>query len=148
MIKVGGPVPKRSDQRRRRNKPVTPITSAPGAASVPVPEADPGWSPPARRWYESLAVSGQSVWYQPSDWAQAAVLTEVLDRALAQGARPSARLIAVWAAGAAELLSSEGARRRVRVELERGQVDQDAESAVAALDVYRRRLNRDGPGTA
>ena len=150
MIRMGGPIPKRSDQRRRRNKPAVPITSAPGAASVPVPPADPAWVPAARRWYESLAASGQSVYFEPSDWATAVVWSEVLSRALSQGARPSAQLIAAWSAASNELLTTEGARRRARLELDRrGEVDSDAESAVAALDVYRRRLNRrDGPGSA
>ena len=39
-----------------------------------------------------------------------------------------------------ELLTTEGARRRVRLELSRQTVDEDDAAAVAALDDYRARL--------
>jgi len=135
-----GHVPKRSDQRRRRNKDAAEVESGPGAEVVEVPEADEEWHPAVTRWYTSLSRSGQSHWYEPSDWAQAWIWAEVLDRALMQG-KPSAMLIQAWAAGASELLTTEGSRRRLRIELARaGQVDDDAEAAVSALDVYRSRL--------
>ena len=137
-----GPVPKRSNQRRRRNKPDAPITSAPGAPEVGQPEPDELWHPAAVRWYQSLASSGQARFYEPSDWAQAWVWAELLSRALNQGDRPSAQLIMAWSAGATELLTTEGARRRMRLELERaGQVDEDEDAAVAALDDYRARFS-------
>lgn len=136
-----GPVPERSDRRRRMNKPDMEITSAPAATSIEIPEPAEHWLPPATRWYRSLAESGQSRFYEPSDWAQAWVWTEFLNRALEQGDRPSANLIAAWSAGATELLTTEGARRRLRMELQRGSgVDEDAESAVTALDEYRSRF--------
>lgn len=139
---AGGPVPKRSTQRRRANKPTVPIDSAPrGSARVAIPRADADWHPAALRWYRSLARSGQSHWYEPSDWAQAYVWAEVLSRALGKAA-PPAMLVAAWASGAAELLTTEGARRRMRIELARaGSEDEDEEAAVAALDDYRARFS-------
>jgi hypothetical protein len=138
---MSGPVPKRSDQRRRRNKGEIDITSAPGAMIVNQPPPSPYWDPAAARWYESLAESGQAYFYEPSDWAQAWVWAELLSRALQQGERPSAQLIMAWSAGATELLTTEGARRRMRMELERAKaVDEDEEAAVTALDHYRNRL--------
>jgi hypothetical protein len=142
VVTVAGPVPKRSAQRRRRNKPDVPTVSAPGAPVVERPEPDEAWEPGAARWYESLARSGQARFYEPSDWAQAWVWAELLSRALAQGQRPSAQLIMAWSSGATELLTTEGARRRMRIELERaGQVDEDEDAAVAALDDYRARFS-------
>jgi hypothetical protein len=135
-----GHIPKRSDQRRRRNKDGIETVKAAGATTVAIPEPDESWHPAAARWYRSLAESGQSQYFEPSDWAQAAIWAEFLSRALNQGARPSSQLVASWAAGASELLSTEGARRRVRVELERGQVDPDVDSAVTALAGYRSRF--------
>ena len=38
--------------------------------------------PAARRWFESLAESGQSAFYEPSDWATAYVLAETMSREL------------------------------------------------------------------
>jgi len=139
---MAGPIPKRSDQRRRRNQDDIPITQARGAANVSRPKPGKYWDPAATRWYESLAESGQSYFYEPSDWAQAWVWAEMLSRALMQGDRPSAQLIMAWSAGATELLTTEGARRRMRMELERTKaVDEDEEAAVAALDDYRSRFS-------
>lgn len=139
---MAGPIPKRSDQRRRRNQSDIPVVSAPGAAVVHKPAPGGSWDPAATRWYESLAESGQAHFYEPSDWAQAWVWAEFLSRALRQGERPSSQLIAAWSAGATELLTTEGARRRLRMELERAKsADEDEDAAVAALDDYRSRFS-------
>lgn len=139
---MAGPVPKRSDQRRRRNKPAVEITAAPGASAVAQPDPPDAWHPAAVRWYTSLADSGQARFYEPSDWATAWVWAELLSRALNQGERPSAQLVMAWSSGATELLTTEGSRRRMRIELERvGQVDDDETAAVTALDGYRARFS-------
>lgn len=135
-----GPIPKRSDQRRRMNKDAVAIDSAPGAEFVEVPAANDEWSKPAKRWYESLAESGQARWFEPSDWAQAWILTEMLDRVMTSS-KPSAMMFNAWLQGAGELLTTEGTRRRMRMELTRGEKsDQDKDSAVADLDAFRMRL--------
>ncbi len=139
---MAGPVPKRSDQRRRRNKPAVEVTSAPAAVLVEQPEPSDEWHSAAARWYTSLTSSGQARFYEPSDWATAWVWAELLSRALNQGERPSAQLVMAWSAGATELLTTEGARRRMRMELERvGATDADEDAAVAALDDYRARFS-------
>lgn len=115
--------------------------SAPGAAVVEVPAADEGWHPVARAWFESLARSGQSGFYEPSDWAQAVYVAEAMSRNL-WAQRFSAQLFAAVMSATSELLTTEGARRRLRIELERApQADVDDEAAVAALDDYRVRLS-------
>jgi len=135
-----GPIPKRSDQRRRQNKDVE-IETAPGAEDVSMPEPDPEWHHAVTRWYLSLAESGQSHWYEPSDWAQAWILAEVLNRAMRQGISLNSQLITAWTAGASELLTTEGARRRMRIELAKAkEIDPDAEAAVTALDDFRNRF--------
>lgn len=132
-----GPVPTRSDQRRRQNKNPEGIETvrAPGAALVEQPEADPAWHSMARDWYESLAESGQVRWYQPSDWQTARVWAELLSRQLSSG-RPSAQMVAAWQQAATELLTTEGARRRARIELEAPAADEDEEAANAAVVTY------------
>lgn len=79
-----GPLPKRSDQRRRRNQPddVSGIRHADASVDVEAPPALKSWHPAARRWFESLAESGQSAFYEPSDWATAYVLAETMSREL------------------------------------------------------------------
>lgn len=132
-----GPVPKRSDQRRRRNKDV-PMTTGRAAEDVVQPDADPDWHPIAREWYDSLAESGQSFWFEPSDWATAKYVAEAMSRNLLSG-RFSGQLFAAVLAGTTSLLSTEGDRRRLRIELERGTQDTTAEDAkVAVMDRYRK----------
>lgn len=136
-----GPIPKRSDQRRRANKPVGGITSAPGAEAVAIPAADPAWHPMARDWFESLASSGQRAFYQPSDWQVARVWAEVLSRQLTATKGMSAVMVQAWAASASELLTTEGSRRRARLELERSNtVDADEDASVTAIAAYRAKL--------
>lgn len=132
-----GPIPTRSDQRRRQNKNPEGIATvkAPGAAEVAQPPADDTWHELARDWYESLAQSGQARWYQPSDWQTARVWAEILSRQLA-GGRVSAQMIAAWSGAATELLTTEGSRRRARVELESPDVDEDEAAADAAMVTY------------
>lgn len=139
---MSGPVPKRSDQRRRRNKePGSQVTRAAGAPHVDVPPADPGWHPIAVDWYESLARSGQSSFYEPSDWVTARYVAEAMSRNLEAG-RFSAQLFAAVMSATASLLATEGDRRRLRIELERAQsIDAEEEAAVAELDEWRERLS-------
>lgn len=134
----GGPVPKRSSQRRRRNSDAVETATAPATGAEP-PAADDEWHPLARDWYASLAESGQATFMEPSDWAQARIWAELISRELHKG-RASAQMVQAWASGATELLTTEGARRRLRIELERGAtVDPDEEAAIASIDRYRSR---------
>lgn len=138
-----GPIPKRSDQRRRRNKDGGEVTTAPSGVPARLDAPAPGesWHPAALQWYESLSQSGQAVFYEPSDWAQAWVWAELLSRQMHAEA-PSAGMVTAWASGATELLTTEGARRRARLELERaGSADEDEDAAVTALDEYRQRFS-------
>jgi hypothetical protein len=151
-----GPVPKRRSQRRRRNKPSTPVTSAPTSARSPALAADPSWHPVACQWLESLAASGQAVFYEPSDWAVAQLVAESMSRELAPqpfavGDRvelvslpPKASSVAAWLKASTALLATAADRRRLRLELDRGG-PADAAGAPANLAEYRRRLRGGRP---
>ena len=149
-----GPTPKRSDMRRRVNKPEVPIIHSPAGEIIEPPEPSRDWHPIARDWYLSLASSGQAVFYEPSDWATARLIAESISRDLKpqfvamsettgkpvyesipmRGASLAAYLKAMTA-----LLVTEGDRRRARIELERGEVDTSAEEAkIARMNDYRR----------
>lgn len=106
-------------------------------------DEDTQWHPLARDWYRSLAESGQSKFYEPSDWQTARVLAELLSRALQRG-KVTAALIERWQVGATELLTTEGARRRVRVELDAKGGDEEEAADVSELDEHRRRRHRAG----
>jgi hypothetical protein len=141
-----GPIPKRSDQRagHRSKDDSAAITRLPGTP-IDDPQGPPldlvDAHPLAVDWYEGMRRSAQGYLFQPSDWSTARVWAELLSRALKQGDRPSAVLVAAWASGSTELLSTEGARRRVRLELDRPKrVDADDLRAKATVTALRTRL--------
>lgn len=154
-----GPVPKRTDQVRRRNVPETPVDTAPASLDVDVPEADENWHAIARQWYISLAASGQSIFYEPSDWATAYLIAESISRDLnpqfvavtEQGEVVKEKIpmkgasLAAYLRAMSVLLATEGDRRRSRLELQRAsETDVDEAAAVTALDDYRARLESAG----
>ena len=142
MARSTGPVPKRSSERRRRNKPEgVEVTSVPVPELQPVvrPQADESWHQIARDWYDSLAESGQAVFYEPSDWATARYVAEAMSRGL-QASRFSAQLFAAVSSAMTELLTTEGARRRARLEIERGSTGEEKSAGVTALAEYRKSI--------
>lgn len=78
-------------------------------------DPDPRWLAPVTAWYVALARSGQSVYYQQSDAAQAFVLAELLDYGLRHKDGPFVRM---WLTGSRELLTTESSRRGAHVRLE------------------------------
>lgn len=148
-----GPVPKRSNQRRRRNEPETPVTKADGAPKVEIPAADSKWHPVAKRWFESLASSGQMAFYQASDWATAYLVAESMSRDLKpqpigvdeETGKPVVAVIPLKGASLTAylkaftaLMVTEGDRRRLGLELQRSGSAAEAPE-VPNLDDYRRR---------
>lgn len=148
MTATRGPVPKRSGERRRRNK-----TSDSGVSNevehiivdpavledtslVPAPAANPDWHPIARMVYESAKRSAIRDFYEPTDWAQLFVICETISANLneqpvliQQGPRAGEiEWIAQPMTGATlsgilkglnDLMFNEGTRRRLRLEFER-----------------------------
>ncbi len=156
-----GPAPKRSDQRRRRNKPgedaeVDRVVVEGGP--VVAPAVKKSWHPAARAWYESLAASGQSTFYEPSDWATAWVLAESMSRELfpkvvgvdkeggvVKASTPmSGQALNAYLKGMSALLVTEGDRRRARVELVRGGDGPEEAADVSDFESYRRRARQSG----
>lgn len=138
-----GPIPKPEAQRRRRNKPATPVThSAAGGDAVQAPPAVADWHPLVVDLYESLAGSGQSRWYEASDWATARLTCHWLSQTMTSG-RPSAQVLETCMAALTRLLVTEGDRRRLRMELTRGpQSDPDEDAADAVVTDLTSRLAR------
>jgi hypothetical protein len=157
-----GPVPKRTEERRRRNKvdPGSAVAEAPAAPIATCAPAAEDWHPIAASWYGSLAESGQSRFYEPSDWATAYLVAESMSRDLnpqfvgfAQTGRDETEAefaviplkgasLAAYLKAMGNLLVTEGDRRRASIELKRGTAtDPDEDAAVASLDAYRARLS-------
>lgn len=146
----GGPVPKRSDQRRRRNAPARPVKKAASGTSTTKsgrPTCNTKWHPVARRWFLSLDDSGQSKFYEPSDWALAYLIAESMSRELKPqpilnpltGEKigeverpPKGSSLAGWLKAMTSLLVTEGDRRRLGIELQQAASD-SAEPAPAPV---------------
>jgi hypothetical protein len=145
-----GPPPKREAERRRRNKTEVPVETVNLdeliSQDVEIPLPDEDWEPLTKAYWASFQRSGQSIFYEPSDWMTAYYLMEVLDRWLkpqdvkvgqigsASGennggdveyifepkivAIPGNVLTSILK-GLTALMATEGDRRKLRIELER-----------------------------
>ncbi|MFJ4925277.1 hypothetical protein [Streptomyces sp. NPDC088736] len=136
-----GPIPKRSEERRRRNKDDGPeLIQAPAGQpeDLPdLPEPSPLWHPIATDWYLSLRDSGQAAFYEPSDWAVARYVAELMSRGLSEDRPPNGQYVAALNSAMSSLLTTEGDRRRARMELERKKPSGPKLASVSPLDSYR-----------
>jgi hypothetical protein len=113
-------VPKRSDVRRRRNKPEgVQVVKARSGDDIVWPDAPESWTPLIVELYESLQVSGQAQFYEQSDVALARVVLDSLSVTTGSG-RINGQLFSAAMSVLSNLLVTEGDRRRARIELERG----------------------------
>ncbi|WP_381801171.1 hypothetical protein [Streptomyces niveus] len=135
-----GPIPKRSEERRRRNKDAGPdlvrASSGPPLDLPDLPEPDEHWHDIATDWYLSLRESGQAAFYQPSDWAMARYAAHVMSQVLLSE-RANGQLVAALNSVMSSLLTTEGDRRRARMELERRPAVKQAPAGVTAIADYR-----------
>jgi hypothetical protein len=133
-----GPVPKRSDQRVRRNKPDVAVEKVESIGVVAVPEL--GFDDPhflTVDLYRSLSESAQARFYEPSDYQIARSVLHFLDQQF-KTSRPSGQMVQSLFSQLTDLLLTEGARRRVRLEVERAQAGGDV---IEVADLFRRRLS-------
>jgi hypothetical protein len=131
-----GPIPKRSDERIRRNK-VDGLEKVEAIAPVRMPFLGlDNPHPIIVDLYLSLGNSAQSRFYEPSDWEYARFCLYFADVLLKQQ-RPSSQLLASVQTMLTDLLVSEGSRRRVRLEVERSQ---SGGEVLDVADLFRQRL--------
>lgn len=116
---ASGPVPKRSSQQlgHKTKAEKAEVEHVEVFGEVKIPPADRKWHQLAKDWYNSLAESGQKKFFEPSDWAAAQVLASEMSRML-NGHMSATMFAAVWQA-MGDLLTTEGERRRVKVEIDR-----------------------------
>lgn len=134
-----GPVPKRSDERTRRNKPENEGgVSLSKGERVPyrVPPPDREWHSRAKQWYRSLSRSGMREYYELSDYEMARVLCDALTEYYK---RPTAMMLATILQGMTSLGVTEGERRRMRIELESPK-ELETPASVTAISNYRKQL--------
>lgn len=136
-----GPVPKRSEHRRRRNKPESGpevISIAPAGPEVAAPEPSEDWHPYVRDWYLSLQDSGQAAYYEASDWQMARIAAQFLSDEMTSGRPVRATMVAEWSSLAGSLLCTEGDRRRMRLELQRGgKADKNKDEVASVITAYQ-----------
>jgi hypothetical protein len=128
-----GPIPKRSEERRRRNKD-NPIDMVAVIGKVKPAPCPVGLHPQARSWYRSFTASGMAKYYESTDWQQLRVLAIILSKLLASP-RVSAQLFAAWASAVSELGPTEGSRRRMHIEIQRSK---SSAEPVSNIEAYRR----------
>src|SRR5690349_111494 len=98
-----GPAPARSDQKRRRNQPAKPIDKVELVGEVVVPDAGE-WHATAIAWYQSLKDSGQSRYFEPSDWQAAHFCAALMHECLT--GQTNAQLVGQVRAMMADLLTT------------------------------------------
>lgn len=168
-----GTVPKRSTERRRRNK-----TNKYGESLVPdrvklqefdgevvdAPEPNPNWHPAAMTIWTAACESGQRIFWEPSDWAVLALTCSQISQLyrddfviekvkqpieggsgggeeLVYGSRPmTGQEFSAILKAFSSLGMSEGDRRRMRIELERGQKRTEPPTVEGVVDARSRFL--------
>jgi hypothetical protein len=113
---------------------------------IPVPSANPNWHPQAQSWFRSLALSGQSEFYEASDWSTAVLAAQIYDMFLRTY---RANLLPSFERMSARLGVTVIDRKRNRIELDEPEPsDQDEEAADDAVIKWHGRLGivKDGSG--
>lgn len=140
---IPGPIGNRSDDlarpRERKGGDQIPVTKG-EARPVTIPEPDENWHEIAKLLWESLKTSGQSDFYQNSDWALAYSICDDLSyykkplfyKDGTEYHKRSGQMLQTIYSAMERLLVSEGDRRRVRIELSAPQVDEDDVGEAAA----------------
>ena len=113
-----------------------------GSASdrgLPIPEADKSWKPKARSWYNSLKLSGQSEFFEPSDWATAVAAADAYNVFLITH---NASILAQFTRLSERLGATLTDRKRSRIELEEPVIeDEDEDAADEAVQGWQGRLH-------
>lgn len=129
---VRGPVPKRSEERTRRNATGEDGVSTKKGEAIPFtwPAADQQWDKAVKRFYASLKKSGQSAYYQASDANYAWLMCDEINEYRTDPRRPAMKLQAIISMLNGGLLLTEAERRRAHIELEAPAPEVEDELAV------------------
>jgi hypothetical protein len=106
---------------------------------LPIPQADKAWHPKARSWYNSLKLSGQSEFWEPSDWMTAVAAADAYNVFLRTH---NASILAQFVRLSERLGATLSDRKKSRIELEEpAQEDEDEVAADAAVQGWQGRLH-------
>lgn len=129
-----GPVPKRADQRRRRNKPTIPVDQVDGAAAS-APELGFETHPVVADWFAALSDGPEARYYTPAMWQRARIVAKMLSGVLESG-RPSSQMYAALQQDMKSLLVDAGELRRLGIEVQAA----EEQPPIAAVTDFRARL--------
>jgi hypothetical protein len=106
---------------------------------IPIPAADPKWKPKARSWFNSLELSGQSDFFEASDWATAVAAADAYDVFLKTF---NASIFAQFVRLSERLGCTVADRKRARIELgDPEPEDEDEAAADEAVLGWRGKLH-------
>jgi hypothetical protein len=111
-------------------------------AGIPIPQPSPKWHPAAQSWFRSLALSGQSEFYEASDWSTAVAAAQAYDMSLKWG---NASFFGQFVRLSERLGATIIDRKRSRIELQDQDFpDTDEEAADEAVKGWQGRLHAVG----
>lgn len=141
--KPRGPVPKRSEDRRRANKPESQgeaVTETAEAGDRPETLGFDDAHPIIQSLWDVLADSAEAKFYSAADWER--VRLELLfGNSILLSGKIGAMAWATFQSGLSELLISPADKRRAGIELKPKTADPDEEAAVVQLAEYQAALN-------
>ena len=109
-------------------------------AGIPVPEPNRMWHPQAQSWFNSLKLSGQSEFYEASDWATAVLCAQLYDIYIKSRAVNVLDRFLKLSARLGVTVADRAASRIVLDEPEPDYHDKDEEQADATVLDWHRRL--------
>lgn len=139
-----GPVPKRDDERIRRQSPDYDADKLEVEGAVIVPPLNMPFEPHpmVQDFYDSLVISGQSKYYEPSDWEYARLVCFIMQN-IVTSPRPSSEMFKALQTAMSNLMVTEGDRRRLRLEIVRAEKKDKADDESQALIMeFRTRMEK------
>lgn len=136
-----GPAPKRDANRaghRSKSERADKVVITQGG-KVTAPAPDPNWHDRAREMYLALAESGQARYFEPSDWALATLLCDLLTDQL-NAPRKSAEMVKHVLSGFQTLGVTEVDRRRARIEVDRKGGEDSSDAGDETKDAIAARM--------
>lgn len=139
-----GPVPKRSEDRVRTHQSDIATEKLEVYGEVVVPPLNMPFEAHSMvvDFYDSLVISGQARYFEPSDWEYARIVCFIL-QTIVTSPKPSSEMFKAWQTAASNLLVTEGDRRRLRIEIARQPVnDKSQDDADALVLEFRERMEK------
>lgn len=150
-----GPIPKRDEERIRRNIPENPTETIHVIGNVQIPDLGDishlgETHPIVEEMYEAMRNSAAVKFFEPTDWVYARLTLHTLNAELIYAKHNGKPVGAMKLTAITQMLSAllltEGDRRRARLEIERAPADAAGGRVLDVTDMLRQRLASNGGG--